>query len=178
MGPFKMQELYGITRKDAMVIDAAAREAYPNIVRWWGEIRRKLEADGKLVNPWGLPSWYYNSYAKAAKYAKEADFRESVGWIVQSTEAMMCLTVLPKLEKLWPLYSRLVTTTHDSFLLSTSPVEQAELAPLVGEVREVLERGWEELQPSSTHMIRTGVRVFWAKADLKVGRNWRDLSPL
>lgn len=167
MGPFKMQELYGITRKDALLIDSAARSAYPNIVRWWGEIRRQLENGGNLINPWGLPSYYYNSYPKAAKYAKEADFREAMGWLVQSSEAMMCLVCLPLLEKAATVCgARLVTTTHDSFLTSVPEKIVEDYAKIKC---EILQREWEEMKD-----VERG--KFWAKADVKRGKNWGELK--
>ena len=203
MGPFKMQELYGISKKDALLIDQAARQAYPNIVRWWGRIRGQLERGEVLTNPWGLPSYYYNSYKGATKWAKEADFREAMGWIVQSSEAMMCLTILPLLEGLTisaggqqtnhtlspstnlrtGSSARLVTTTHDSFLLS-SP-DPTLLAPAV---KEVMERPWEEMtMPTFTKIGVESTRGipapaeqlkgFWAAADLKVGKNWGPAKP-
>lgn len=188
MGPWKMQQLYGGERKVWERVDAAAREAYPKVVEWWKQVRDEIAATGKLRNPWGLISYYYNSYPKATKAAKEKDFREAMGWLVQSCEAMMCLTVLTKLEKLWQTglnqqqtnsCARLVTTTHDSFLLSfpQCPTEAEQQR-----VRELLEREWPEMGSSGTTTVlppkeqdvSAGLRL---KADLKLGQNWGPHSP-
>lgn len=181
MGPWKMQQLYGGERKVWERVDAAAREAYPRVVAWWKRVRDEIAATGKLRNPWDLPSYYYNSYPKAAKAAKEKDFREAMGWLVQSCEAMMCLTVLPKLEELCqksglePLskpLSRLVTTTHDSFLISfgQEPTKEQQCRVL-----ELLEREWPELV-TQVRVMANPALAFNLKADLKLGQNWGPAS--
>lgn len=181
------------------VIDATF-EAWPGLRRLHKEIRDEVESTRKLRNPWGLIQWFSDFERKGGSWKLSEDsFREAVAWKVQSSEAMMCLTTLPNMVSLLNSTGarrRLVTTTHDSFLISLPAALKLQVGicvPVVQQVKQLLERPWREMgtqliaainNPKPTVqtdqedcVAAVEPQDFSVKADMKLGKNWASKSP-
>jgi DNA polymerase I-like protein with 3'-5' exonuclease and polymerase domains len=157
----------GIDKKAAQRIIDATRETYPGMKRLWDKVREEVESTGRLRNGWGLVQWFYDFAKKGGKWRlSDAGLREAVAWLIQSSEAMMCLESLPTVEQdAECLHGRLMTTTHDSFVFSGGPTPIV-LAQLI----------CEEMQRSRPQLGTLAGEPFWCKAEVKVGASWGEVK--
>ena len=168
VGVRKLAKVLNCSLSRAQEIKDIRRRAFPLIAEWQLRTRLRAHHEGKLVNPFGFPMYFWNVFEPVTKPRRDGkkftlgqQAHECLAGMPQSTNASMLRQVIVEFADLKLDWMFLLVPIHDALF-----VEVRE--DMVDEGRKVLRnlmgRPWKELDG-----LRVGV-------DIKVGTNWAKME--
>ncbi len=168
VGVSKLSKVLGVTRGRAGEIKEIRKRAFPLIAKWQLSTRLRAHNEGKLVNPFGFPGFFWNVFEPVSrprrdgkKYTLGAQAHECLAFLPQSTNASMIRQIIVEFAALALDWMFLLVPIHDALLVEVREdmVEEGKRV-----LRTLMTRPWEELQGLSVAV------------DIKVGLNWGEME--
>jgi DNA polymerase I-like protein with 3'-5' exonuclease and polymerase domains len=166
MKKFRMREDYGIPTHICTKLINAYFNKYQRILAWQEGTAKEANKERKLVSPYGAAIYFHNLQQNYKTGKWEVDREQALAWKPQHLAAMICQTMLPKVEALCEEFGgRIIATTHDSYAASCPKNNMGALA----KAGVTLLQQPHPLQP---RFEKGG--EFWCPVKATTGLNWAD----
>jgi len=168
VGVNKLSKVLACSRARAQEIKEIRKKAFPLIAKWQLATRLRAHNEGKLVNPFGFPGFFWNVFEPVTrprrdgkKWVPGPQAHECLAFLPQSTNASMCRQIIVEFGRLALDWMFLLVPIHDALLVEVREdmVEEGKRV-----LRTLMTRPWEELQGLSVAV------------DIKVGMNWGKME--
>lgn len=158
MGADKFSRTYGIPKSTCAGIITAYFKRWPKLAVWQQATIEEAQQERSLSTCFGriLRFWSFNAKGRLQ------DREEALAFRSQSIVGDMIKVVGRRLSDAMPNGSRLVTTTHDSWTVSTNWPEK--IVPLV---KKLMEREWPEMGSCGR------LKMLWCPVEVSAGKCWQ-----
>lgn len=158
MGPRTFAQTAGIPEAEATKLLNRYFATYPRIRLWHMQIKSQLDKTRVLTTPLGRRRIFFNRWSDSL-------LKEGLAFVPQSTVADIVNASLVDLYERWKgngVGKELLLQVHDSILAQAK--------------EECVEEAIKEIKEAMTRPIEIGGRTMVIPVDVKVGKNWSDMT--